>query len=405
MKKKFYGLTTAALVAALVATGCSRGGHEETSGHETVEQTPVMVSLQTATKSSVEDIYTAVGTVRSRTTVMISAKIMGFAKNISAGEGDAVSSGDLLLELDAPEINAKVNQARAAVDEARSALNEIDNGIAGSESAVEAAKAGFELADATYARFEKLVGEDSVSRQEFDEVTAKWKMAKAELEARKKSLDATKSKKEQVKAKIRQAESAMAEATIMTGYTKVRAPITGVVLEKKVETGSLAAPGMPLMVIEDSQSYRLEATVDESRVSSIKTGDAVSVSIDALGVEQLTGTVDEINLAADATTRSFTVKISLPQNSRIRSGMYGRASFDMGQSEKMLIPAAAIIDRGGISGVFVVDENGTSRFRVVKTGEIRPDGNVEVFSGIAEGEKVVVSGVEAVTDGGKALVN
>lgn len=394
----------AILAVGITGAGCSRGGHKE-SARKVPAKTVQAIEADTAVveKKKSRDVYAAVGAVQSQTTVTISGKVMGFIKALNAEEGARVAKGQILVEIDAPETSARVNQARAGTEEARSALSEVENGISAAESAVDSARAGYELADATYKRFEKLVLEDSVSKQEFDEARAKWKMAQSALTASEKNLAAMKSRRSQVKARIKQAESGAAEASDMLAYTVIRSPISGTVVDKKLETGSLAAPGMPILVIEDSSAYRLEANVDESRVSKIKIGDAATISIDALGGKKTTGTVAEIKPAADAASRTFTVKIALPYMEGMRSGMFGRAYFDMGESEKTMVPKAAITERGGAKGVFVMDENGALRFRVVKAGD-ESGGFVEIFSGLTPGEKILASNADRATDGGKALV-
>jgi RND family efflux transporter MFP subunit len=189
----------------------------------------------------------------------------------------------------------------------------------------------------------------------------------------------------QLEQKIRQAESAVAQAATMKGYMEITAPFRGVVVERKAEPGMLAAPGMPIAVVEQASGYRLEASVEENRVKAIRPGMAVEVTIEALG-QTMPGRVEEIVPALDPGSRSFTVKIPVA-GPMLRSGMFGRARFAMGEKKALMIPAAAVVRQGQVEQVFVVD-NGVAKLRLVTTGARRGD-RVEVLTGLSAGEVVV----------------
>jgi RND family efflux transporter MFP subunit len=166
----------------------------------------------------------------------------------------------------------------------------------------------------------------------------------------------------------------------------------------------MAAPGAPLLTIESGTDYRLEASVQESQINKIHLGDQVRVHIDALGQQELAGTVVEIVPTSDPASRTYLVKISIAATAGnqqiIRSGLYGKARFITGQTQAMTIPRNAVIERGQLTSVFVVDQSGIARMRLVKTGKIYAD-RVEVLSGLTEGEQIVVDGVAAVNDGSR----
>ena len=154
-----------------------------------------------------------------------------------------------------------------------------------------------------------------------------------------------------------QANAALAQARTSLGYTLIHAPFAGVVTEKKADPGTLASPGMPLFTIEDTRNYRLEVTVDENDIRIVRAGQSASVSLDALGNAELSGKVVQIVPAADPASRSFLVKIGLPADAHIHSGLFGRARFPKGERQTLLIPRAAIVEHGQLQGVYVVDAN------------------------------------------------
>ena len=187
-------------------------------------------------------------------------------------------------------------------------------------------------------------------------------------------------------------------------YSRIAAPINGVVVSRQADVGYMAAPGAPLLTIESGSDYRLEAAVQESQINKIHLRDQVRVQIDALGQQELAGIVVEIVPASDPASRTYLVKISIapPGGNQqiIRSGLYGKARFITGQTQAITIPRKAVVERGQLTSVYVVDQSGIARMRLVKTGKTYSD-RVEVLSGLKEGEQIVVDGVAAVNDGSR----
>ncbi len=191
-----------------------------------------------------------------------------------------------------------MRRAEAADAEVQSAIPEADNGVAG-------AKANLDLAQSTFKRMEELASRKSISNQEFDEASARLKSAQANWEM-------ARSKRAQLDSKRGPGRSRKsAAATIMRDYTRIAAPFSGVVTAKTVEPGTLAAPGAPLLTVEREGAYRLEASVDESRLPFVKVGQTVEVELDSLD-RRLSARVSEIVPSVDAASRAYIVKIDLP---------------------------------------------------------------------------------------------
>jgi RND family efflux transporter MFP subunit len=181
--------------------------------------------------------------------------------------------------------------------------------------------------------------------------------------------------------------------------------MNGVVTSKQAEVGLLAAPGVPLLTLEDPSRYRLEASVEESMLKRVRLGTPVQISIDALGPQELSGKVTEVIPTSDPASRSFTVKIDLAEEKgrygnppALRSGLYGRARFSVGQKEMIQIPQKTLLQQGQLVGVFVVDSSNVARLRLIKTGKRYGD-QVEVLSGLNDGERLLVEGMEKVREG------
>jgi RND family efflux transporter MFP subunit len=240
----------------------------------------------------------------------------------------------------------------------------------------------------------------SVSPQEFDEVRTKLEIASAESERAERFLQAIKAKQKQVVARIDQAKADVSNARVYVGYAKLTSPINGIVVSRQTDVGYLATPGAPLLTIENNSRYQLEVAVEESRLGTIHLGEQAQLQIEALGNTELTGSVEEIVPAADPNSRSYIVKVSVPNLAgvQLRSGVYGKARFISGQRQALAIPKTAISQRGQLTGLFVVDQSGVARLRLIKTGKAFGD-NIEILSGLNAGEQIVIEGPATIQDG------
>jgi multidrug efflux pump subunit AcrA (membrane-fusion protein) len=397
--RKILAVVFAAAVIAAAGLSCKKD-HPSTAEHEDTRPA-IEAGVMTVARQPMPDMYEAVGTVRAGRRSTLSAKVMGPVLSVAVQQGDRVAAGQELVIIEARDIDAQVRQAQAGQAQAMSGLSEVDAGIAATEAGMAAARADADLASKTYDRFRQLYDEKSVSRQEFDQVKAQRDKALAGLQAAEKQVKAMKAKRGQVTAQMAQAQAQADQARVMRGYAVITAPYAGVVAQKIAEEGQMAAPGMPLLVIEEDTDLRLEAAVDESRIGNISPGETAEVAIDALGGKTLEGVVVEIAPSGDAASRSFIVKVGLPREPGLLSGMFGRARFVSGETEKILIPSSALVAKGALQGVFVLDSQSRARFRVVRTGEAEGRAQVEVYSGLTPGEKIVTGKAAGLSDGRK----
>ena len=359
-RKKHAIIALFMLMIGLIATltGCTNERSPATPSPETVQSVSVTVAHETV----VPDWLEAVGTVRAAQTSQVSSQTMGNLIEMHAHEGDRVQKGQVLAIIDDAQLRSVVNQATA--------------GVTAAEEEVAAANSDFALADATLKRYQQLYKKKSVSPQEFDEIKARYQSAVAH--------------RDMARAGQSQANAALTQARTSLGYTHLRAPFAGVVTQKMADEGTLASLGMPIFTIEDTRSYRLEVTVDEGDIRVVHAGQTVPVSIDALGNAQLIGKVVQIVPAADPASRSFLVKVELPADARLRSGLFGRARFSRGARSALLIPRTSLVERGQLQGVYVLDANQIAELRYVTLGN-STGGQIEVLSGLQDGEKLVAA--------------
>jgi RND family efflux transporter MFP subunit len=372
------GITAALLMGAVL----SGGPVHRAAAASTGQAEPVAVTIAPVAMTDVGTAIDSGGVVQARTTATITARILAPVREVRVSPGDHVREGQTLIVLESNDLAAG---ARAA----RSAALAAEQGAKAAGAELQAAEAGLVLARASHDRIAGLQAKRSATAQELDDATATLRSADARVAgASARALQAAST--------VESARGASDQASTTESFTTIAAPFDGMVTEKMVEPGNMASPGMPLLRLEDVRGFRLEVRVDESRIGQIRNGDSVPVF---LGTEttSIAGTAVEVSRAVDADARAFLVKIALPDARGLRSGEFGKARFGGTPRRALTIPASAIVRRGQVTSVFVVD-NGVARVRLVNLSES------EVLAGLTESEVVILSPPAGVTDGRRVSV-
>jgi RND family efflux transporter MFP subunit len=346
------------LVPTLFVASCANQAKQSAQAPETVRN----VSLVEAQERKMPDVFEAVGTVQAAQTSFLASQVMGNIVEIRVHEGDRVRRGQILAVIDD-------SQPRAAVDRAAAADTASQRRLAAADSELA-------LARSTLKRFQTLFERKSVSPQEFDEVQGRQQSALAQ--------------RDMARAEQDQAKAALTQARTTLEYTLIRAPFDGLVSERKADVGTLASPGTPIFTVEDVLRYRLVAPINENDLYLVRIGQPLPVLIDAFGTEVLKGKVVEIVPAADPGSRSFPVKIELPADSRLRSGLFGRVQFSRGERPAILVPQTAIVQRGQMQGVFLLDQNKIAALHYVTVGKALQS-QIEVLTGLQSGDWLVAT--------------
>jgi membrane fusion protein, multidrug efflux system len=392
------GKTVGWMLLVLTTSLMSCAGPKE----ENRTRRPVLDGVKTIAVSaaSTPEFYEAVGTVRSKTTTVISARTTGHVTRVLVSEGDRIRVGQVLVEIDSRDAAVQIRHAEAGESEAQASLMVLAQEITAAESGRAAAEANRKLAASTLERYRTLHERRSVSDQEFDEVQAKLSAATSEVERATAMVESAKAKRNQVLARIEQAAAEKDGAELSMDYSHVVSPVSGVVIARSVETGIIASPGVPLLSIEDDTAYRLEAQVPDSMIRTIRKGDAVHIELDVANRAGSQGRIAEIVPAADSSTRSTIVKIDLPANASattLRSGIFGRAFFAAGERSVISVPREFVVTRGQLTSIYVLDGK-IIRQRLIRIGKALGD-RVEVLSGLENGDLLVVEPREKLTDG------
>jgi RND family efflux transporter MFP subunit len=288
---------------------------------------------------------TAVGTVRPVHEASVASKLLSRVVEVNVKAGQVVNANDVLIRLDDAELQTRLKQAEAAQTSAEATLakSRIDE-----------------------ERIRKLFDRNAASRADVDRTETAVKTADAELQ---------------------RTQQSVAEARVLLDFATIRSPLTGVVVEKRVEPGDMASPGQVLLTMYEPNRMQMVATVRESLAQRLQVGDQVPARLEAMDHECL-ATISEIVPQAQAASRSFTVKVTGPCPPGAYSGMFGRISIPLEAEEVVVVPEAAVFHVGQLNLVEVVAE-GVVRRRSVQLGRELPAG-YEVLAGLQVGEQVVL---------------
>jgi membrane fusion protein, multidrug efflux system len=370
--------------ALFAATGCS---HPEAK--PAPQPLPTATVQVRAVQSSTEGgALQAIGRIKNVRESTITARAMGKVLRVAVKAGDAVRAGQLLVKIDDADASGRVSQARGALAQAQ------------------AAKV---IARQNLDRFEKLRDQASASDAKYEKAVFDFQSATGAVE---------------------QAEGAVKTAEAYLRETTITAPFDGQIVDTLVEEGETAAPGQPVVRIEGGQDLEFEAAVNAADIAGVATGQGVLVVLDgAAGAAiELPGTVSEIVPAQDAVTHTSLVRIALKAPSkakpaapdaekaagqaasaafdRVRSGMFGRVRFAVGVKScpSVMVPSSLVRRRGQLSALYVVDDSPAVRLRLVTEGATRGE-ETEILSGLADGDRLVVSDTSKLIDGQPAQIS
>lgn len=369
--------------AFLVTTSAGCAHHEQ--GHAEFDGPALRVALTSAHEENLDTLYRASGTIRGRSTAVLTSKTMGYVRSVDVHPGDRVRAGQVLSVLEANDSLASVRRARAGLDQSTESRAEAENGL-------RAAQAALRIAQTTHDRATKLHAERAISQQEYDEADARFRSAVAQEEMAQARLRASTSRIDQAKAEVSEAQATL-------DYARIVAPFAGQVTERRVDPGNLASPGMPLLVLEAEGKLRVETAVEESRGALVAMGDVATVEIDALS-KPVVGVVGEIVPAIDVASRAFIVKVDLPgELSGLRPGTFARVNFRVGTRPRLVVPTTAVSTLGALDRVFAADGEHL-RLRMITLGE-RQGPWTEVLSGLTAGERLVRNATAGLRDGAR----
>lgn len=331
-------LLVSSLVLALLA-GCGKHATPESAAAPNLPA--VKVRLAAVRAENLTTTTEVAGTVRPAQRAQVAAKLMGAIEELPVTLGQRVRAGELLVKIAGGEISARVAQAQSQLSSARRDLE----------------------------RERDLLGKNASTADMVKGLEDRFAMTQAMVR----------------------------EAEVMLGYTSVRAPFDGVIARKLVNAGDLASPGLPLLELEGTADFQVEAGLPDSLAARLAPGAALTVEIPATGVT-FSGKLAEISSASDAGARTVSVKIAVPAGTAVRSGEFARIQLPGAPARTLLVPAAAVSTSGQMERVFVAGDGNRAVLRLVKTGATRGE-RIEILAGLDEGERVIVAPPTGLRDG------
>jgi multidrug efflux pump subunit AcrA (membrane-fusion protein) len=313
------------------------------------------------------------GTVQSKVGVTVSAKITGILEKLYADQGSRVKKGQLLAELDISELRARAASAREAENRARHDLSR-------AKAALQKAEASLVLAQSNYQRNLDLLKPGYISQADFDNTKAALKVAESEVKSSQSDVEA-------FQAQVAQAESETHAAEAVFAYTRILAPMDGLITVRKAEVGDTIAPGTPIFQMVDYQIWAA-SWIDETKVAQLREGQKASIKLRS--GRDFQGEVVRLNKEADTVTRELEVDVkfdTLPNPLVI--GEETEVDIDTGSQTGPAVPLSAIVERNGSKGVMVVS-NGLTSFRPITLG-LQDVQRASVLDGLKEGETVILN--------------
>jgi len=292
------------------------------------------------------------GTVEAVNRTTVSAQTKGQIVEVLFDVHDYVEKGAAIVRLRDTEQQADVSRAEAALKEARAQLQE---------------------ARASQKRIKELAGRQLASKADLDKAVARLASAQARSDA---------------------AEAELAKAREQLEYTRVRAPYSGIVTERRAEVGESVQPGQPLMTGLSLDQLRVNVAVPQSSIQAVRaSGKARVVLPSGTSVQAAKVTVFPY---AEPGSNSFNVRLDLPPGTTgLLPGMLVKADFPIGSEKRLLVPAGAVVYRSEVTAVYLVRPNGSISFRHIRVGRQTPDGMIDVLSGLEPGERVALDPIAA----------
>ena len=339
---------------------------KEKKGEASLKDTAINVTVAMPIGSGNETLNFS-GQVVAAQTANVSTRVMGYITKLNVKVGDHVNKGQVIGSISNTDIMAKRGQADAMIAEANAALAS---------------------AKKDYDRFTALYKQQSATAKELDNATLQYNAVKAKAAAAKEMRN---------------------EVNAQLEYTTLTAPFSGTVTQKFVDAGSIANPGMPIVAIEQNDSYELTASVPETDIDAIKAGETVSVIIKSAN-KSFKGTVTQINQSSQYSGGQYIIKVSIPEAEKkgLFAGMYANLTLtkpnaDKSEISKVLVPSSSIINKDDLTGLFTVSANNTALLRWVRLGQTIGD-NVEVISGLEKNEQFIVSSEGKLYNGASVIV-
>lgn len=357
MKIKY--LITLSIIISVFLSSCSGE-----SVKENPETKAINANIEIAKFNPQAQQLSYSGKVEAAQFATISTRISGNITNILVKPGQKVKKNELLIKISNKDLLAQKAQIKSAQEKAKTAFN---------------------IAEKDLKRYETLYKQKSASEKEVENIQSQYTMTKANLEV---------------------ALSKENEINEAISYSQIKAPFSGIITKKFVNIGELANPGTPLIGIEKQASFNVIANIPESDINQLQIGDQVLVSIKSANLYQIKAIITELNPSTQHSINQYELKLQIDTKNQkdLRSGMFANVIIKRNPVDCITIPKEALVYKGQLTGVYAVSTSNTALLRWVRTGKTNGD-QIEILSGLTEGEKYIRSYQGKIWDGAKLNIN
>ena len=386
----------ALLLAVLVVVGffvgyLPRQRREAVLAAETKESVATLpvVNVTSVKRSAENSRLVLPGNIQAVTEAPVMARATGYIKKRYVDIGDRVKAGQVVAEVEAPELDQQIAQANAAIEQAKSSVQQ-------AEAAIQQGQANENLARLTAGRMSNLLGRGVVSKQDNDNAQAQYTAQQANVQALTKAAAAARSN-------VAAAEANLARLTQIKTYQTVRAPFEGVITVRNVDTGALVNEGSTMLFrVAQTGSLRIYINIPQAEAESVKTGQKAEISIAELPGKNFTGVVTRTSNALDPSTRTLLTEVQVPNpNGILIPGMFAQVDLSMPRKfPPLLISGDTLVVRSDGPQVAVVGPDSVVHFTRVQLGRDFGD-RLEVLSGLEEGQRLAINPSDEVREGAK----
>jgi membrane fusion protein (multidrug efflux system) len=365
VRMRYVLLILFVLLIVLIAVVYNKFGASK--GQRMGQSTAMRVEVMEVRKERIPDALSFTGDLQPKQRAVITAKVSGLIEKMHVQEGDYAEEGQVLAKIEQDDYMLALQAAEATMAEAAASL---------------------ELAKKDHERFSQLMEKGVIAQQRYDQVKAAYQLAQARYQS--------------AKAALKHAQNQLAN-------TRIKAPFSGFVTARLKDEGEQVRGGLPgaeaaLVQMDDISLVRATGFLPEREINAVKEGMDADVTVDALPDTSFTGKVIVANPFIDPSTRTFMVKVEIPnEDFALKGNMFARVTIVKGYRETLTIPREAVLREEGVwlYHCFVVDAEGKAQRKVIKP-IFTPFEYVEIEEGLTAGERIVIKG-QHLLQGGEAV--
>jgi len=346
-----------------------------------------VVTVAPVTRSSTEASLVLPGNIQAVTEAPVLARASGYIKTRSVDIGDRVKAGQVLAEIEAPELDQQILQAKAAIDQAQSTIEQ-------TQAALQQGQSNESLAKITAERQQRLFDRNVVSRQDNDTAQMQYAAQQSNVQALGKAVAAARNSESAVEANL-------ARLNDLKNYLTVRAPFAGVITVRNVDVGALVNEGSTLLYrIAQTDSLRTYLNVPQADADNVRVGQHAILTVPNLGGRKFAGVVARTSNALDPASRTLLVEVHVDNSSgALMPGMYSQVDLAVPRKDPpLLIPGDTLVVRADGPQVAVVGSDGIVHYKLIHLGRDFGD-RLEVLDGLQEGQQLAVNPSDAIREG------